>query len=108
MAVSEEFIEYVCGQMQGAGEIRSRKMFGGCSLYCNGKVVGLITDDCLYIKPTNAGRQFIGTPAEAPPYEGAKPYFVVEDELENAEWLTELVRLTELELPKPRRKQLRC
>jgi hypothetical protein len=59
------------------------------------------------VKPTAAGRAFIGKPREAPPYPGAKPYFLIDgDQCEDAEWLVALVRATakELPLPKPKKK----
>ena len=75
-------------------------------MYVNGKVVGLICDNQLFVKPTEAGRAYIGIVVEAPPYEGARNSFLIEDELEDAEWLTELLVITERELPapKPRKK----
>ena len=84
-----------------------RMMFGGCTLYSKGKVVGLICDDRLFIKPTDAGRAVIGEPVMAPAYEGAKDSFLIEDRLEDREWLTELVSATEQALPKPRPRRKR-
>ena len=63
---------------------------------------GLICDNKLFIKPTNAGRAFIQDVVEAPPYTGAKFYFLVEDKLEDRDWLSELVRVTVNELPEPK------
>lgn len=45
------------------------------------------------MKQTRGGRAYIGNPVEAPPYPGAKLYFLME-ELENREWLSELIRIT--------------
>ena len=64
----------------------------------------------LFIKPTAAGRSFIENPEESPPYSGAKPYFLVDDRLEDGDWLCELVQVTVKELPegkakKPRKKK---
>ena len=82
-------------------------MFGGTTLYSKGKVVALICDDQLFVKPTDAGRQYIGDVTEAPAYEGSKNFFLVEDEIDDPEWLTGLITVTERELPrpKPRRKK---
>lgn len=44
---------------------------------------------------------------EAPPYPGAKNSFLIEDDIEDAEWLTELFVLTERELPAPKPKKKR-
>lgn len=80
-------------------------MFGGITLYSNGKVVGLICDNQLFIKPTEAGRAFIGDPVKAPAYPGAKLSFLIQEQIEDSEWLTELIALTEKELPKPKPKK---
>jgi len=64
--------------------------------------MALVCDDQLFVKPTKAGRSFIGDVIEAPPYPGAKPYFLIEDQLEDREWIGNLVRVTVEELPEPK------
>lgn len=105
MASDKDFVDFVLEQLEGIPGLSARKMFGEYAVYAGGKVVALICDNRLFIKPTAEGRAFIGTPAEAPPYPGAKPSFVIEDRLEEREWLTELVRLTERVLPLPKKKR---
>jgi TfoX/Sxy family transcriptional regulator of competence genes len=100
-----EFVEYVCDQMRDAGQIRQRKMFGEFAVYCDDKVVALICDDQLFVKPTPGGLAFIGDVVEAPPYPGAKPHFLIEDRLDERGWLTELIRITARELPPPKPKK---
>lgn len=98
MASTADFTEYVCGQLSGAGEIRARKMFGEYGLYCGEKFFALICDNQLFVKPTAAGRKLLASPDERPPYDGAKPYFLVED-LEDAAFLARLTAATCAELP---------
>ncbi len=105
MAESQEFIDYVVDQIHDAGAIRFRHMFGGCTLYSNDKVVALICDGQVFVKPTEAGREFIGSPTEAPAYPGAKDSFLIEGGLEDHDWFSELIRVTEGALPKPRPKK---
>jgi len=105
MSSDESFVQFVTDQMAGAGRIRYRKMFGEYAVYCNEKVVALICDNQLFVKPTRSGREFIGDVVEAPPYKGAKPSFLIEDELDDAEWLRELIAVTEKELPPPVKKK---
>ena len=102
MASDQSFVDFVVDQMQGAGTISHRKMFGEYAVYCDGKVVALVCDNCLFVKPTAGGRSYIGDPTEAPPYPGAKPHFLIEDMLENRDWLRGLVQATVRELPKPK------
>lgn len=99
MASDASFVDYVCDQMRAAGSISSRKMFGEYAVYCDGKVVALICDDQLYVKPTEGGRILIGAAVEAPPYPGAKPHFLVTDRVDDREWLGALIAATVTELP---------
>ena len=102
MAQGLEFVEYVTDQVDDNCDLTHRMMFGGCTLYLDGKVVGLICDDQLFVKPTSAGREFIGKVIEAPPYAGAKNSFLIEDQVEDGRWLTNLLKLTAAELPAPK------
>jgi TfoX/Sxy family transcriptional regulator of competence genes len=107
MASEINFVDFVLEQIKKSGEITAKKMFGEYGIYSDGKLFGLICDNKLFIKPTNSGRKFIGNVVEAPPYEGAKPSFLIEDKIEDSEWLSELVRisLNELPAPKPKKKK---
>jgi TfoX/Sxy family transcriptional regulator of competence genes len=101
------FVQYVIDQLDDDCGASYRKMFGEFGLYSDAKLFGLICDNRLFIKPTEGGRAFIGTPTEAPPYPGAKPSFVIEDRIDDGAWLSELVRITARErpLPKPKKKK---
>ena len=90
--------------MENAGLITYRKMFGEYGLYSNGKIVALICDNQLFVKPTQSGRDFIGDVDEAPPYPGARDYFLIDDKFEDREWISELIRITAAELPTPKPK----
>lgn len=107
MASNQKFVDFITDQISGAGEIITKKMFGEYGIYADGKLFGLICDNQLYIKPTVAGRQFIGEVNEAAPYPGAKPSFLIEDKVEDRDWLSKLVRITleELPVPKPKKKK---
>ena len=105
MASDQNFVDFVLEQIKNAGEIIAKKMFGEYGLYADEKLFGLICDNKLYIKPTNSGRQFIENVVEAPPYEGAKPSFLIEDKIEDGDWLSELIRITLKELPAPKPKK---
>lgn len=105
MASTQKFVEFVLDQIQNAGEITAKKMFGEYAIYSDEKLFGLICDNKLFIKPTTSGRAFIGNVVEAPPYEGAKPSFLIEDKMEDSAWLSELVSVTLKELPAPKPKK---
>ncbi|MBT3201462.1 MAG: TfoX/Sxy family protein [Phycisphaerales bacterium] len=105
MASDLEFVEFVIDQIGDAGVVSYRKMFGEYAIYCEGKVVALICDNQLFVKQTQAGRSFIGDAVEAPAYPGAKPSFLIEDHLDDKDWISNLIRLTEEELPAPKPKK---
>lgn len=106
MASRAEFVQYAADQLSGAGVITYRKMFGEYGMYCDGKIFALICDDQLFIKITEAGKRLAPHLEMLPPYEGAKPYFLVE-EMDDREFLTEFVVATcqELPMPKPKKKK---
>jgi TfoX/Sxy family transcriptional regulator of competence genes len=105
MASDQNFVNFVIEQVKNAGEITAKKMFGEYGIYANEKLFGLICDNKLFIKPTISGREFIGNVVEAIPYEGAKPSLLIEDKIEDSEWLSELVRISVKELPDPKPKK---
>ncbi len=104
MATDPDFVKFVADQIDDSCEISYRKMFGEYALYSKGKVVALVCDNQLFIKSTEAGKSFIGDVVEAPPYPGAKLAFLIQDKIEDEEWLTQLITLTEEELPMPKPK----
>lgn len=101
MASDKEFVSFVCEQLRAAGEISSRRMFGEAAVYLEGKVVGLVCDNQLFVKATGPGRAKIGVPVEAPPFPGASNWFLLED-LDDAEFLADLLRTTADALPIPK------
>ena len=105
MASDQEFVDFLVDQLQTAGDIAFKKMFGEFALYCDGKVVALVCDNQLFVKPTPAGRALIDAPVEAPPYPGAKNYFLIEDAFEDRDWISTLIRTTAQALPAPKPKK---
>ena len=59
MASNQSTVDYIVEQVAGAGAVTGRKMFGEYALFCDGKMVALICDDQLFIKPTVAGRSYL-------------------------------------------------
>jgi hypothetical protein len=45
--------------------------------YCGEKLVALVCDDQLFVKPTLGGKAILGEPIEVPPYPGTKPYYLI-------------------------------
>jgi len=105
MSSDKGFVDFVVDQIENCGQITYRYMFGEYGVYSDGKIFALVCDNKLFIKPTEAGRAFIKDLVEAPPYPGAKLSFLIEEKLEDREWLSELVRITVKELPEPKAKK---
>lgn len=107
MASDLDTVTFICDQMREAGQVSSRKMFGEYTIYCDGKVVALVCDNQLFVKPTAAGLEVIGRPPDAPPYPGAKLHHLIED-LDDVEWLSRLVAATAADLPTPKPRKPRA
>ena len=88
MASHRDFVDYVDEQLGEAGAIRSRKMFGEYGLYCDDVFFAVI-----FVKVTPEGEAAFPDLPKAPPYEGAKESFLVED-VEDRERLAALTRIT--------------
>ena len=102
MASQQGTVDFILEQIAGAGAVQARKMFGEYGVYCEGKMVALVCDDQLFVKPTVAGRAYLGEVDEAAPYPGAKPHFRISaDQWDDGDWLTELIKRTTLALPAP-------
>ncbi len=105
MATHQITIDLLLQQMSGAGVIRAKKMFGEYGIYCDDKIVALVCDDQLFVKPTEAGEKFIIDVVEGCPYPGAKPYFLIaKDQWNDGEWLSHLIQISAAELPEPKKK----
>jgi len=109
MSTEQSFVDYIVEQASLAGDVYARKMFGEYTLYCDNKVVGLITDNTLYIKITDEGKAFVGDDyQEGNAYDGAKiSMVIIEDLISDKIWLTELIRITAANLPPYKNKELK-
>jgi TfoX/Sxy family transcriptional regulator of competence genes len=105
MATDLGFVEFICEQLREVPGVSHRKLFGEYAIYLGQKVVALVCDDQLFLKPTAAGLALLEAPVEAPPYPGAKPYFVIDEFVDDSEFLATLFRATEGEVPEPKPKK---
>jgi TfoX/Sxy family transcriptional regulator of competence genes len=106
LASKQSVVDYILGQLAGAGPLTARKMFGEFSIYAGFKLVALVADDQLFVKPTTTGKAFLGQLDERPPYPGAKPWLWIGGERwDDSDWLSEFVRITAAELPVPLHKK---
>ncbi len=101
MATSAATIAFLLEQ--AAGAVTARKMFGEYALYCDGRVVGLVCDDVLFVKPVGAAPPAMEM---CPPYKGAKPHWrIPPDAWEDGTTLAALLRRVAAALPPPKPKR---
>lgn len=105
MASEQKFVDFILDQIDYSEHVTSKKMFGEYGLYFDDKMFALVCDNKLFIKPTLSGRAYIKDVVEAPPYPGAKNQFLIEEQLEDRDWLKKLVSITVAELPEPKPKK---
>lgn len=106
MASSEQFVQYVCERLNKAGQISVRKMFGDYGFYCDGKFVGVICDNQLFVKITPEGEKAFPSLPKAAPYPGAKPYLLLPDP-DDASLSCRVVKQTAEVLANPKKKPAR-
>jgi len=106
MASSTDIVQYIVDQCSGAGRIDAKKMMGDYCIYCDGILFGLICDNNLFIKPTDAGRAVLKDVIMRSPYPGAKEHFFIDD-LDDNDYLAQLIKVTlpNLPAPKPKKKK---
>lgn len=102
MASDQKFVDFIIDQVGCAGQITCKKKIGEYGLYFNDKLFALVCDNKLFVKPTQSGKAYIINVVEAPPYPGAKNQFLIEEQLEDRDWLQKLVAITVAELPEPK------
>ena len=103
MASSKEYLEFILEQLSGLDEISSRAMMGEYVLYYRGKVFGGIYDDRFLVKLTKSAKAMMPDADMEIPYEGAKEMILVDD-VDNKEFLRELVEAMYEELPARKKK----
>ncbi len=104
MASTKEYLDFVLGQLSELDEVSSRAMMGEYILYYREKVFGGIYDDRLFVKPVPAALKLMPDVEWELPYDGAKEMLLVDD-IDNREFLCELVRSIWEELPDPKKKR---
>ena len=92
MASDKSQLEFVLDQIRNAGVVKAKSLFGEYGIYCDGKIAALFCDNQLFVKPTERGRAYVQDPVEAPPYPGSKPYFLIEEKIEDRDWISELIQ----------------
>lgn len=102
MACTTEYIDFVCSQLDGAGVIRSRKMFGDWCIYIDEKPVILACDDICYVKKHPAIAELMQDALSGFPYDGAKEHYILD--IEHRDKAIEIIKALLPILPYPKKK----
>ena len=104
MASNKEYLDFILEQLSGLEGITFKQMMGEYILYLNGRIFGGIYDDRFLVKPTKSAAAMMPDADREQPYEGAKEMLLV-DNVDNREFLRELVTAMYDELPAPKQKK---
>ncbi|MBE5871917.1 MAG: competence protein TfoX [Lachnospiraceae bacterium] len=104
MASSKEYLDFVLEQLSELDDITYKAMMGEYIIYYRGKIVGGVYDDRFLVKPVNTAKNMMPEAELELPYEGAKEMFLV-DNIENKEFLKELLEAMFDDLPAPKKKK---
>ncbi|EFE90846.1 TfoX N-terminal domain protein [Oribacterium sp. oral taxon 078 str. F0262] len=103
MASTKEYLDFVLEQLSELDEVSFRAMMGEYILYYRDRVFGGIYDDRLLVKPVPVAVKLMPDASMEFPYDGAKEMILVDD-VDNREFLCELVESMWEELPEKKRK----
>ena len=103
--IVNEFIEYVRESFSTVGDIVIKAMMGGYLVYLNGKLIGDICDNELFLKRTPASDMLLADSELRYPYEGSKTLMHVFDRFEDTALVAELLEGMYAELPEKKPKK---
>lgn len=89
MATTREYIEYVCEQITGIGEINYKKMFGEYMIYVNKKPILMVCDNTVYIKKLDCIKEMMTDASVGFPYPGAKEHYILN--IDNSEFSKSII-----------------
>lgn len=104
MASSKEYLDFVLEQLSELDDISYKAMMGEYIIYYRGKIVGGVYDDRFLVKPVKTAKNMMPEAELELPYERAKAMLLV-DNIENKEFLKELLEGMYSELPDPKKKK---
>lgn len=104
MASSKDYLDFILEQLSELEDVSHRAMMGEYILYYRGKVIGGIYDNRFLVKHTKSAINMMPEASLELPYEGGKEMLLV-DNVENKDFLRELLEVMYEELPAPRKKR---
>ncbi len=102
MATSEDFINYICEQINGVGEIRYKKMFGEYLIYVNEKPIITVCNNMAFVKKLDVISDLMDGAEIGFPYKGAKEHYILD--IDNIELSRTVITKLEEVTPLPKKK----
>lgn len=104
MACSQDYIDFVCSQLEGVGVVFARKMFGDWMIYVDEKPVVLACDNICYVKMLPEIADQMGDALTGSPYPGAKEHYILDIEHRDVAFKIVRTLLPLIPYPKKRKK----
>lgn len=103
MATSVNFINYVCEQLEGIGDISYKKMFGEYMIYFNNKPVMIVCNNTAFVKKIECIEDMMANARIGFPYKGAKEHYILD--IDNSDFSKDIVTKIEKVTPLPKSKK---
>ena len=104
MATTTDFVEYICGQIEGVGAVRYRKMFGEYMVYVDDKPILLVCDNTVFVKMLPCVEGLMATADKGYPYDGAKEHYILDIDDKELARKAIAALLPVIPVPKPKKK----
>jgi len=103
MATTKDFIEFVCEELEGIGDITYKKMFGEYMVYLNEKPVIIVCDNTAFVKKLDCISELMKNASTGFPYSGAKEHYILD--IDNSDFSKKVVLEIASVTPLPKRKK---
>ena len=78
MVASDSFAEFLQEQLAPLGRVTLRRMFGKSGVFCDGVMLGIVSDNMLYLRVDDLNRDAFAEAASTPPLNYAKKGSVID------------------------------
>ncbi len=103
MATSINFINYVCEQLSGIGNITYKKMFGEFMVYLNEKPVIIVCENTAFVKKLDCIKEEMQNAGLGYPYKGAKEHYILD--IDNSDFSKDVIKKIEQVTPLPKKRK---
>ena len=107
MPTRPETVAHLLDLLSDTRSLTAKKMFGEYGLYLGDRMVALICDDNLFLKPTPGALALLPDNECAKPFSRAKPYLLLTDALDDPDLVGRALRAVANDMPPPKAKKVR-